>query len=193
MTSPARSQGRRWQIRLGVLLVVPVVCALAFAGLSLSTRVSPEERLKEEYRWTYNPIPKRFWPRDGAWVRPGDPLLKVANVFTVVGTSDRYARSYLITNRGTIQDAYHYADDGGGTDSEGYPARAEGFAQLPTLLQKLPPSDPSPPLRNTLYIAFQRDGAWVVREYRANRLFPEAQALAEALGVRGTGGKPGFW
>ncbi len=63
-------------------------------------------------------------------------------------------------------------------------ARFEGRdAQLPTLLGKLPPSNPTIGLKARALVAFQKQGAWVVRVYDGANIPQEVTDLGRTVGI----------
>ncbi|HEY2157796.1 MAG TPA: hypothetical protein VGH33_19355 [Isosphaeraceae bacterium] len=187
MSTPATGDRRRWRIHLGVFLLLPVISAIAFAWLANWYRVPIEDRMEQEHKWTLSPNSTKFWPEDGARVRWGDPVLKVASV-RAWPNSLAYLRvgTWLVDDRGIVREQSHIRIDAG---SDEYPLRAEASAALSALLAKLPPSDPaaSPPT-DILYVAHPHRGRWLVRTYRASAAPKEASDVLNVVAARPTSG-----
>src|SRR5688500_1709759 len=108
MTEWPEPHRHRWQIRLWVPLAMPVACALVFTAASGLSRMSPEDRWELEDEWVQRPLMTEVLPTEGARVRSGDPLLKVAWI------GSGAAHSWVVTPQGTIGDTWHYGFDAGG-------------------------------------------------------------------------------
>lgn len=177
MTDSTEPHWHRWQVRIWVLLAMPIVCALMFTAISELSRISPEDRWDLEDEWVQSPLKTEFSPTEGARVRSGDPLLKVAWI------KKGSAHSWLLTPQGTIGDTWHYGFDTGG-NREINSATVDGLARLPEYLKHLPPSDIPAITANSLLVAFPSDGVWVIRRYRMDAVPQEANDMATALDFR---------
>src|SRR4051812_21798627 len=60
------------------LMTITVVCAIVSYAVAEMSRISPEQRQDIEREWVSDPLGTKFLPSEGARVRAGDPLLKVA-------------------------------------------------------------------------------------------------------------------
>ncbi len=186
MELPNQSRMRR-QVKLWVFLVMPVGCAFIFYATIGPRRVTWKDRLNLESDWVRRPLTTEFLPEEGADVHIGDPLLKVA----WIGEKSTFSgHSWLISPKEMIGDTWHYGFDAGG-DRELNPASAEGLAQLPTYLNRLPPSDHATVATKSVIIAFPSNGTWTIRRYRRGTVPSEANDLAKLLGFRSSfDGKP---
>ena len=168
----------RFGVKIKTLMAITAVFAMAFYAIEEWGRVSPERRWELERKWVRIPLDARFLPAEGAAVRLGDPLLKVAWII-----SRNEGHSWLVTEGGKIGDTWHHHWDAGGDSNLGV-APAEGLAELPAYLKRLPPSDLAAPTSDCLMIAFPSGGAWVVRRYRHDSLPKEANDIATLLNFR---------
>ncbi len=182
MTQVSGARTRRWwQIPVWMLLIVPVVCAPFFLLVRYLGRMSPETLGHVEYEWVANPQKARFWPQDGSWTSPGDPLLKIASVNFLNQPYGGYrgVSNWLYTD-GKIHTWVHMGND---RWSDERSASAAGVAQLPALVAKLPPSDPTAGAKERVQVAFQNNGVWVVRAYAGANVPQEVTDLARAVGI----------
>lgn len=103
----------RWHwpsFKVRTLMAITAVFALVFYVLAEMNRITLEQRWDIEAKWVRNPLKARFLPSEGASVRPGDPLLKVAQL----GGGWGHAGSWLVTEGGKIGDTWIAWPDAGG-------------------------------------------------------------------------------
>ena len=182
MNDPTPKARRRWRVTVWGLMLLPLACAPLFYWLSMADRMTPARRAEEEYHWATNPF-REFWPKEGAWVRPGEEVrFKLAKVIGPLSNGEYYGLTWWLTPDGKIHNQWHFESDAGGGEA---PAPAELLAQLPTLLKKLPPSDPAAGLTNRVVVVLPIDGCWEVRSYRREALPKVVEDLVNTLKLSG--------
>ncbi len=174
---------RRWQFPLWSFLIVPVVCAPLFWNLAQRNRVGIPFNPDQMWCWDSSAL---LWPQQGALVGKEDRfVVKLARVNYNVeqwgrDTNTRPGQIWKLSPDGLVHTTM--GRSGYGYDEYAHPAPPQAVAQLPALLQKLPPSDPAAiPGDRLFFVIFPVNGRYEVRTYRRDALPQEVDAIAKAL------------
>jgi hypothetical protein len=157
MTEPAPRLRARLHFPVWVLLALPVACAPLFLWLAMRSRISPAAL---EDRWIANPGAE-FPIRDGDWAGWGDNLVYVASV-SGPWPGGYFRVFWSVQPKGELRGRVDGGNDAW-TDVKQSPPGLR--ARLAGVLQKLPPSVPTPDPRNRVVLAFAINGRWAVRSY----------------------------
>jgi hypothetical protein len=162
MTQPAARFHVRLHFPVWVLLALPVACAPLFLWLALSSRISPAAL---EDRWIANPGAE-FPIKDGDWAGWGDNPVYLASV-SGPWPGGYHRVFWSVRPEGELRGRVDGGNDGW-TDVKHSPPGLR--ARLAGVLQKLPPSLPTPDPRNRVVVAFAINGRWEVRSYPGSGL-----------------------